>query len=117
MVKKLYEFNWYSNYSIIDATFVEDDEVIKKYIGKWLPLGEMDGEYSDVSDFINESNFKEIEAPSEFIEQFEKIIGSTGIGNPLNYIKEEIKYIAEEKGISFEEAELIYDEENKDNVV
>lgn len=89
-MKKLYKFNWDCRYGNIEGLFIADEKEVKNIIGKEIYFGEVLGKHSDVYGEIEQEEITEIKASKEFIQEAEKIFGSTICGyNPIDYLEDE----------------------------
>jgi hypothetical protein len=86
-MKKLYKFHWQGGrMGDIEGVFVSTDEIIKKSLGLTVYFGEILGKHSEIYGDFEETDLTVLSVNQDFIEKFEKIIGSSGY-NPLKYIK------------------------------
>ena len=82
-MKKLWKFEWESNYSFIGGLFCATDEEIENLIGKEIYLGEYDGKHSEVHGTIDKDDITFVSDNPIVIET----IGNFGI-NPLEFLGE-----------------------------
>ena len=82
-MKKLWKFEWYSDYAFIGGIFKATDEEIQKLIGKNLYLGEVEGKHSEVYGVI-ESQDIELITDNPIIVETIPVFGY----NPFEFIEE-----------------------------
>lgn len=86
---KLYRFDAdFGRSGSLEGLFVEDDERVKKAIGKHVYFGEVLGKHSEVYMDLEEDHFTELTDDQPFIHKFEKLNLSTGY-NPFDYMEED----------------------------
>ncbi|RJV96820.1 hypothetical protein DWW15_12945 [Subdoligranulum sp. AF14-43] len=83
-MKKLWKFEWDSDYAFIGGIFKATDEQIKNAIGKTIYLGEAEGKHSEVYGVLEENDIVLVSDNPIAV----KIIPEFGY-NPLGYISEE----------------------------
>ena len=86
-MQKLYKFHWdCGRNGDVEGIFIEDEEVVKKYIGKHVYLGEALGKHSDVNGTLDEGDIKVLTDDQEFINKCSEYgIGRMGY-KPIHYI-------------------------------
>ncbi len=77
-MKKLWKFEWDSDYAFIGGLFTATDEEVRGLIGQELFLGECEGKHSEVYGIIEESEITLVSDNPVVVEA----IGCFGI-NPL----------------------------------
>lgn len=82
-MKKLWKFQWDSDYAFIGGLFSATDEEIKSLIGKRIYLGEYEGKHSEVYDTVDEEDITLVSDNPIVVEA----IGVFGI-NPLWFLEE-----------------------------
>lgn len=89
-MKNLYKFYWDCRNGELSGLFIADEKEVKSLIGKEVYFGEVLGKYSDVYGVIEKGEITKIKASKEFIDEAERLFGSTICGyNPLAYLREE----------------------------
>lgn len=83
-MKKLWKFEWDSNYSFIGGIFKATDEEIENAIGKCVYLGEADGKHSEVYGVLE---WQDIELVTDN-QLAVSIVPEFGY-NPLEYIEDD----------------------------
>ena len=76
-MKKLYKVHWdCGRMGDVRATFVATEEEVKSAIGKQVYFGEILGKHSEIFGPLEESELKVINDDQDFIEKFEKYVGT-----------------------------------------
>lgn len=84
---KLYRFaESFGRMGYLSGLFVEDDERVKKVIGKRVYFGEVLGKHSEIYFDLEERHFQELTDDQAFIQKFEELNLATG-HNPFNYME------------------------------
>lgn len=82
-MKKLWKFEWDSDYSFIGGLFTATDDEIENLIGKEIYLGEYEGKHSEVYGTIDKEDITFVSDNPVVIDS----IGEFGI-NPLGFLEE-----------------------------
>lgn len=82
-MKKLWKFQWDSDYAFIGGLFSATDEEIKSLIGKRIYLGEYEGKHSEVYGTVDKEDIALVSDNPIVVEA----IGDFGI-NPLWFLEE-----------------------------
>ncbi len=88
-MRKIYSFGVdFGRNGEIDGMFIAESDNVENIIGKNVDFGEALGKHSDVQVVMEESYFTILSDELDFIEKFEKIIGTGSISgyNPLDYL-------------------------------
>lgn len=89
-MKKLYKFYWdCGRGGNLRGLFIENDETVKGSMGKKVYFGEVLGKHSEVFGHLEECDLEVVSEDQTFIEQFEKIVGTSFGYNPIKRIMEE----------------------------
>ncbi len=83
-MKKLWQFNWYSNYAFIGGLFVATDEEVQNIMGKEVYFGEYEGKHSEVYGTIEEGDITLVSDNPVVVEA----VGNFGL-NPLEFFENE----------------------------
>lgn len=86
-MKKLYKYKIGLYDSFDEGLFVSTDKEIEKYLGTEIYWGEIDGKHSEIVGVFEKGDLEVVSESEDFIEKFEKYIGSFGY-NPVEKIKE-----------------------------
>lgn len=82
-MKKLWKFQWKTNYAFIGGLFRATDEEIENLIGREINLGEYEGKHSEVCGIVDKKDITFVSDNPVVIES----IDNFGI-NPLNFLEE-----------------------------
>lgn len=82
-MKKLWKFEWDSDYAFIGGLFIATDDEIENLIGKEIYLGEYEGKHSEVYGTIDKEDITFVSDNPVVIDS----IGEFGI-NPLGFLEE-----------------------------
>lgn len=87
---KLYSFCWDVRRSgSVEGLFVEDSEVVQKYIGSNVYFGEILGKHSEVYGTLDECDLTVVSEDQDKIEWLVGLLGYSISGyNPISYIEE-----------------------------
>lgn len=83
-MKKLWKFEWDSNYAFIGGLFVATDEEVQNLIGKEVFFGEYEGKHSEVYGTIEEGEITLVSDNPIVVEA----LGNFGL-NPLEFLEED----------------------------
>lgn len=83
-MKKLWKFNWDSNYAFIGGLFVATDEEVQNIMGKEVYFGEYEGKHSEVYGTIEEEDITLVSDNQVVVEE----VGDFGL-NPLEFFENE----------------------------
>ena len=82
-MKKLWKFQWETNYAFIGGLFGATDEEIENLIGAEIYLGEYEGKHSEVYGTIDKEDITLVSDNPVVVEA----VGNFGI-NPLEFLEE-----------------------------
>lgn len=87
---KLYRFYWDCRRGgCVEGLFIEDSDVVEKYIGGDVYFGEILGKHSDVYGTLDEGDLTVISEDQEKIQWLQEILGNSVSGyNPFDYMQE-----------------------------
>lgn len=80
-MKKLWKFEWYSNYAFIGGLFAATDEEVQNLIGKEVFFGEYAGKHSEVHRTIEDGEITLVSDNPIVVEA----VGNFGL-NPLDFV-------------------------------
>lgn len=83
-MKKLWKFEWDSDYAFIGGLFVATDEEVQSLIGKEIYIGEYEGKHSEVYGTVEEDEITLVSDNPIVVES----VGDFGI-NPLWFLNED----------------------------
>lgn len=83
-MKKLWKFEWDSDYAFIGGLFVATDEEAQSLIGKEVYFGEYEGKHSEVYGTIEEEEITLVSDDPIVV----GAVGDFGL-NPLNFVNED----------------------------
>lgn len=83
-MKKLWKFEWDSDYAFIGGLFVATDEEVQSLIGKEIYIGEYEGKHSDVYGTVEEDEITLVSDNPIVVES----VGGFGI-NPLWFLNKD----------------------------
>lgn len=83
-MKKLWKFEWDSDYAFIAGLFVATDEEVQSLIGKEVCFGEYEGKHSEVCGTIEEEEITLVSDNPVVVET----VGNFGL-NPLDFVDED----------------------------
>lgn len=83
-MKKLWKFEWDSDYAFIGGLFVATDEEVQSLIGKEIYIGEYEGKHSEVYGTVEEDEITLVSDNPIVVES----VGDFGI-NPLWLLNED----------------------------
>lgn len=87
-MNKLYKFTLdCGGMGMLDGIFVEDDERVKKILGKEVFFGEALGKHSEIFDTMREDMFEVLTDDQDFISKF-NFLGCWSGHNPFDHIDE-----------------------------
>jgi hypothetical protein len=92
MTNVIAKFHWdCGRMGDVDGLITTTREKIAENIGKEVYFGEILGKHSEIDGELNEEDFTILTDDQDFIEKFEKIIGSGTISgyNPFDYINQD----------------------------
>lgn len=85
-MKKLYRFRWdCRRMGNVEGTFVTDEYVVDRAIGRQIYFGEILGKHSEVYGILATSDLTVLSEDQVFIEKFVDLKCSSGY-NPLDYL-------------------------------
>lgn len=82
-MKKLWKFQWETNYAFIGGLFCATDEEIENLIGRKIYLGEYEGKHSEVYGTVDKEDIILVSDNPVVVET----VGDFGI-NPLEFLEE-----------------------------
>lgn len=100
MTKVIAKFLWdCGRMGSVEGMFTSTKEDIENIQGKYIYFGEILGKHSEIDGEIAEGDIKILTEDQEFIEKFEKIMGTGTISghNPFDYYEREDEYYLHEK--------------------
>ncbi|UYD59120.1 hypothetical protein HPMBJEAJ_00005 [Aeromonas phage avDM6] len=88
---KLYRFYWDAGRNgSVEGIFVEDSEVVEKYIGSYVYFGEILGKHSEVDGTLDREDLEIVTDDQEKIQWLVSLMGYSISGyNPISYIRED----------------------------
>lgn len=88
---KLYRFYWDAGRNgSVEGIFVEDSEVVEKYIGSDVYFGEILGKHSEVEGTLDRQDLEIVTDDQEKIQWLVSLMGYSISGyNPISYIRED----------------------------
>jgi hypothetical protein len=69
----------------LSSYFVSTPEMVDKITGREVYFGEVLGKHSEIYGTIEEDDIRLVSDDPEFVEQFDRLIGSSG-HNPFRYV-------------------------------
>jgi len=93
-MKAIYKFHWdCGRMGSLESIFIADKDYAKSFIGKEIYFGEVLGKHSEIYGELEKKDLKILTEDQDFIEKFEKIIGTGTISghNPLEWYDEDIE--------------------------
>lgn len=90
MANKLYRFEWvFSRDGDVSGLFIEDENKVESYIGKFVYFGEILGKHSDVRGTLEKDDLIVIDVSEVVINELLEKTGKTISGyNPIDYIED-----------------------------
>lgn len=88
---KLYRFYWDCGaLGDVEGVFVATPEQIEQALGKYLYLGEVEGEDCQIGGYLEASDLEQLNVSLGCVIELRNVLGSTISGiNPLHYVIEE----------------------------